>query len=202
MDKMNPYTPEVNAGAMSTDTIRGEEIEQLLRADTEFYAPASLVAQFRLKDYAAEYRRSIENPEAFWAEIAQELDWFQPWQKIFEWKYPSFEWFQGAKCNVAYNCLDRQVKAGNRNKVAYIWTTEDGTERQITYGQLLDLVSRIANALRSLGVSKGDRVIIYMPVNLEGVASMLACARIGAVHSVVYAGFSVHALRSRIQDAQ
>src|SRR5262249_58514036 len=101
-----------------------------------------------------------------------------------------------------YNCLDRQIKAGRKNKVAYTWTGEDGRERQMTYGQLLDFVSRTANALKSLGVKKGDRVIIYMPLNLEGVVSMLACARIGAVHSVVYAGFSVGALRSRIEDAQ
>src|SRR3954452_8279000 len=100
------------------------------------------------------------------------------------------------------NCLDRQIKSGRKNKVAYIWTGEDGAERQIIYGQLLDFVSRVANGLRALGVCKGDRVIIYMPLTLEGVVSMLACARIGAVHSVVYAGFSVQALRNRIEDAQ
>ncbi len=177
-------------------------IEQLLRADQEFYPPASLVAQARLKDYDAEYKRSVEDAEGFWAGVARELEWFQPWNKVFDWKYPTFEWFQGAKCNITYNCLDRQVKAGRKNKVAYIWAGEDGTERQITYGQLLDFVSRTANGLRSLGVKKGDRVIVYMPLNLEGVVSMLACARIGAVHSVVYAGFSVQALRSRIDDAQ
>jgi acetyl-CoA synthetase len=187
---------------MSTHATQSEGIEQLLRAETELSAPALLVAQARLKDYAAEYRRSVEDTEGFWAEVARELEWFQPWQKVFDWKYPSFEWFQGAKCNISYNCLDRQIKAGRRNKVAYIWTTEDGTERQITYGQLLDFVSRTANGLRSLGVNKGDRVIIYMPLTLEGVVCMLACARIGAVHSVVYAGFSVQALRSRIEDAQ
>ncbi|MBV8809649.1 MAG: acetate--CoA ligase [Acidobacteriaceae bacterium] len=187
---------------MSTQAVGNEGIEQLLRAEADLHAPASLVAQARLQDYEAEYRRSVEDPEGFWAEIAQELEWFQPWQKVFDWNYPLFEWFQGATCNITHNCLDRQVKAGRKNKVAYIWTTEDGTERQITYGQLLDFVSRTANALRSIGVSKGDRVIIYMPVMLEGIVCMLACARIGAVHSVVYAGFSVQALRSRIEDAQ
>jgi acetyl-CoA synthetase len=177
-------------------------IEQLLRAETEFQPPTFLVDQARLRDYATEYKRSVEHPEAFWGEIAKELEWFAPWKKIFDWKYPTFEWFQGAKCNITHNGLDRQVKAGRKNKVAYIWAGEDGTERQITYGQLLDAVCRTANGLKSLGVKKGDRVIIYMPLSLEGVISMLACARIGAVHSVVYAGFSVLALRSRIEDAQ
>ena len=186
---------------MAIHDIPSEAIEQLLLTESEFYTPASLVAHARLNDYAAEYRRSVEDTEGFWAGIAQELEWFQPWRKVFDWKYPIFEWFQGAKCNISYNCLDRQVKAGRRNKVAYIWTTEDGTERQITYGQLLDFVSRTANGLRSLGVSKGDRVIIYMPLTLEGVVCMLACAAFGVVHSVVYAGFSVQALRRRIEDA-
>ena len=95
---------------------------------------------------------------------------------MFEWKYPTFEWFKGGKCNITYNCLDRQVKSGRKNKVAYIWVGEDGAEQQITYGQLLDFVSRTANGLKQLGVKKGDRVIVYMPLCLEGVVSMLACA--------------------------
>jgi acetyl-CoA synthetase len=177
-------------------------IEQLLRAETEFHPPKFLVEQARLPDYPAEYKRSVEHPEAFWAGIAKELEWFAPWKQVFEWKYPTFEWFQGGKCNITHNALDRQVKSGRKNKVAYIWAGEDGTERQITYGQLLDAVCRTANGLKSLGVKKGDRVIVYMPLSLEGVIAMLACARIGAVHSVVYAGFSVQALRSRIEDAQ
>src|SRR5215813_12605104 len=177
-------------------------IEQLLRTENELYPPRFLAENARLQDYAGEYRRSVEDPEAFWAEAARELEWFQPWNKVFDWTYPTFEWFQGGKCNITYNCLDRQVRSGRKNKVAYIWAGEDGAAQQITYGQLLDFVSRAANGLKSLGVKKGDRVIIYMPLSLEGVVSMLACARIGAVHSVVYAGFSVGALRSRIEDAQ
>jgi acetyl-CoA synthetase len=177
-------------------------IEQLLRGETELHPPAFLHQQARLKDYAAEYKRSVEDPDAFWSDVAKELDWFQPWNKVFQSTYPTFQWFIGGKCNITYNALDRQVKSGRKNKVAYVWVAEDGSERQITYGQLLDFVSRTANGLKSLGVKKGDRVIIYMPLMLEGVVSMLACARIGAVHSVVYAGFSVQALRSRIEDAQ
>jgi len=177
-------------------------IEQLLKAEVELPAPQFLKDQARLKDYPGEYKRSVEDPDAFWAGVAQELEWFQPWNKVFQSTYPTFQWFLGGKCNITHNALDRQVKSGRKNKVAYIWAAEDGSERQITYGQLLDFVSRTANGLRSLGVKKGDRVIIYMPLALEGVVSMLACARIGAVHSVVYAGFSVQALRSRIEDAQ
>src|SRR5689334_9983094 len=187
---------------MSTVAHSDAGIEQLLHAENELLPPKSLVENARLKDYAAEYKRSIEDPEAFWASAAKELEWFQPWAKVFEWKYPTFEWFQVGKFNITYNCLDRQVKSGRKNKVAYIWVGEDGTEQQITYSQLLDYVCRTANALKSLGVKKGDRVIVYMPLCLEGVVSMLACARIGAVHSVVYAGFSVGALRSRIEDAR
>jgi acetyl-CoA synthetase len=186
-----------------TSTVQTESgIEQLLQAATEFHPPKFLVEQARLSDYAAEYQRSVDDPEKFWSGIAQELEWFAPWQKVFEWRYPTFEWFQGGKCNITHNALDRQVKGGRKNKVAYIWAGEDGAERQLSYGQLLDAVCRTANGLKSLGVKKGDRVIIYMPLMPEGVISMLACARIGAVHSVVYAGFSVQALRSRIEDAQ
>lgn len=176
-------------------------IERLLKFAGEIQPPPLAVEQARVQDYATEYRRSIEQTEDFWDGIAHELEWFSPWDKVFEWTYPTFQWFLGAKCNITHNCLDRHVRAGRKNKVAYIWTSEDGSERQITYGQLLDLVSRTANGLRSLGVRKGDRVVIYMPLCLEGIASMLACARIGAVHSVVYAGLSAQALRSRIQDA-
>jgi acetyl-CoA synthetase len=188
---------------MATIPVKTERgIEQLLRTEVELHPPAFLLEQACVKDYADEYKRSVEDPDAFWAGVAGELEWFQPWNKVFEWKYPTFEWFQGGKCNIAYNALDRQVKSGRKNKLAYTWVMEDGSEQQITYGQLLDSVSRTANGLKSLGVKKGDRVIIYMPLSLEGVVSMLACARIGAVHSVVYAGFSVQALRSRIEDAQ
>jgi acetyl-CoA synthetase len=177
-------------------------IEQLLHAETEFHPPKFLIEQARLREYASEYKRSVDDAEGFWEGIAHELEWFAPWRKTFDWKYPTFEWFIGGKCNITYNALDRQVKSGRKNKVAYIWAGEDGAEQQLTYQQLLDAVCRAANGLKSLGVKKGDRVIIYMPLSLEGVISMLACARIGAVHSVVYAGFSVQALRSRIEDAQ
>jgi len=150
----------------STSAQPDSGIEQLLHSENELLPPKSLVENARLKDYAAEYKRSIEDPEAFWSAAANELEWFQPWTKVFDWKYPTFEWFQGGKFNITHNCLDRQVKSGRKNKVAYIWVGEDGAERQVTYGQLLDLVGRTANALKSLGVKKGDRV--------KGGASVLA----------------------------
>jgi acetyl-CoA synthetase len=178
------------------------EISQLLHSVREIAPPTSLADAARMRDFAGEYRRSIEDNETFWADAARELEWFRPWDKVFEWTYPTFRWYCGAQCNITHNCLDRHVRDGRKNKVAYTWVGEDGAERQTTFGQLLDMVCRTANGLKSLGVKKGDRVILYVPLTLEGVASMLACARIGAVHSVVYAGFSVQALRSRIEDAR
>ena len=164
--------------------------------------PAHVSANAFLQDYAGEYQRSIEDPEAFWSGVASELEWFKPWDRVFSWDYPTFKWFEGATCNITHNCLDRHVKTWRKNKAAFIWLGEDGEERVFTYGRLSQLVNRFANGLRSLGVGKGDRVIIYMPLAPEGVIAMLACARVGAVHSVVYAGFSVGALRDRITDAQ
>ena len=177
-------------------------VDQLLNVGREIAPPAVLVGKARMRDFADEYARSVNEPDRFWADVAGELEWFRPWDKVFDWNYPTFRWFVGGKCNITHNCLDRHTLTGRKNKVAYIWAGEDGSERQVTYGQLFDLVCPVANGLKSLGVSKGDRVVIYMPLCVEAVATMLACARIGAIHSVVYAGFSVQALRSRIEDAQ
>ncbi len=164
--------------------------------------PDSLVSNANLQDYDAEYQRSVDDPDGFWEAVAWELEWLEPWDKVFQWDYPNFRWFSGAKCNITINALDRHAASGRRNKAAFIWLGEDGTERIFTYGVLSRLVNKFANGLKSLGVSKGDRVVVYMPLAPEGVIAMLACARIGAVHSVVYAGFSVGALRDRITDAQ
>jgi acetyl-CoA synthetase len=178
------------------------QIDHLLQETGEIPPPAHVAHQATLQNYEDAYRRSIEDPEGFWAEEAAKLEWFQPWDKVFQWDYPTFQWFQGAKCNITHNCLDRHLKSPTRNKAAFIWLGEDGSERVFTYGRLAQLVNRFANGLKSLGVGKGDRVVIYMPLTPEGVIAMLACARIGAVHSVVYAGFSVGSLRDRILDAQ
>ena len=179
------------------------QIDHLLQETAVIQPPASLVSQAFLQDQEAAYQRSIEDPEKFWAEVAGELEWFKPWTKVFQrGDYPSFQWFVDAKCNITYNCLDRHVAQGRKNKAAFIWLGEDGSERIYTYGTLAQMVNKFANGLKSLGVGKGDRVVIYMPLAPEGAVAMLACARIGAIHSVVYAGFSVGSLQGRILDAE
>ena len=147
------------------------------------------------------YTEATSDPESFWASFAQELDWIKPWTKVLEWTPPHAKWFVGGKLNVAYNCLDRHVATVRRNKAALIWEGEPGDERVYTYWDLHREVSKFANALISLGVSKGDRVAIYLPMIPEAVIAMLACARIGAAHSVVFGGFSSESLRDRINDA-
>ena len=178
------------------------QIDHLLQETSEIQPPSHVYQQATLKDYDEVYQRSITDPETFWAEIASELDWFKPWDKIFQWDYPNFQWFLGGQCNITYNCLDRHLNSEKKNKAAFIWLGEDGSERVFTYGRLAQLVNRCANGLRSLGIGKGDRVVLYMPLSPEGAIAMLACARIGAIHSVVYAGFSVGSLRDRLVDAQ
>ena len=178
------------------------QIDHLLQETGTIPPPAHVAAQATLQDYEEAYRRAAQDPEAFWADVASELEWFKPWDQVFQWDYPTFQWFLGAQCNITYNCLDRHLNTATKNKAAFIWLGENGEERVFTYGRLAQLVNRFANGLKSLGVGKGDRVVIYMPLTPEGAIAMLACARIGAVHSVVYAGFSIGALRDRIIDAQ
>src|SRR5262249_44629655 len=129
------------------------------------------------------------------------VDWFEPWHTVLEWNLPFAKWFVGGKLNISYNCLDRHVAAGHGGQIAYYWEAETGPGRVITYAELLDEVSRLANALKELGVRKGDRVNIYLGMVPELPMALLACARIGAVHSVVFGGFSSDSLRDRIQDA-
>ena len=178
------------------------QIDHLLQETGSIPPPPHVANQATLQNYEETYRRAAQDPEGFWAGVASELEWFKPWDKVFQWDYPTFQWFLGGQCNITYNCLDRHLNTPTRNKAAFIWLGEDGTERVFTYGRLAQLVNRFANGLKSLGVGKGDRVVIYMPLTPEGAIAMLACARIGAVHSVVYAGFSVGSLRDRIVDAQ
>nr|WP_321350429.1 acetate--CoA ligase [uncultured Methanoregula sp.] len=152
-------------------------------------------------DYEKAYRDFIADPDAFWDRIARDLDWMKPYDKVREWNYPYAKWFVNAKLNITANCLDRHVKGDRRNKVALIWRGEDGKERVFTYQKLLTEVMRFAAGLKKIGVQKGDRVCIYMPMVPEQIIAMLACARIGAVHSVVFAGFGVTALNMRIREA-
>ena len=177
------------------------QIDNLLRESGEIPPPPHVSGQAALQDYDAVYARSLADPEGFWAEAAAGLHWFRPWDTVFQWDYPNFRWFLGGQTNICYNALDRHLTTERRNKAALIWLGEDGAERVYTYGRLAQQVNRCANGLKSLGVGKGDRVVIYMPLTPEGAIAMLACARIGAIHSVVYAGFSVGSLRDRIHDA-
>ncbi|RUM43172.1 MAG: acetate--CoA ligase [Desulfurobacterium sp.] len=179
-----------------------ERIDHLLKEEISITPPEDFVKRANVRNYEEEYSRFLENPEKFWEGVAEELFWYKKWEKVLEWNYPYAKWFVGGKTNITVNALDRHVKNGKRNKVAFFWEDELGNERVVTYGELYRLVNKFANALRASGVKKGDRVIIYMPLVVEQVVAMLACARIGAVHSVVYAGFSAPALRQRIEDAE
>ena len=156
-----------------------------------------------MEEYQKLYARSVEDPEGFWAELAQQLDWFKKWDKVLEWDFnrPEIRWFQNGKLNVSYNCLDRHLSSWRRNKVALIWQGEPLEESRVfTYQQLHYHVSKFANVLKQHGVKKGDRVSIYLPMIPELPIAMLACARIGAIHSVVFGGFSAESLRDRIND--
>ncbi|MDI6715427.1 MAG: acetate--CoA ligase [Actinomycetota bacterium] len=158
-----------------------------------------------LAEYEKLYKQSIENPDGFWAGMAEkELDWYRKWDKVLEWDFekPDIKWFLGGKLNASYNCLDRHLNNWHKNKAALIWEADDGTYKTYTYQQLHREVNRFANVLKKKGITKGDRVTIYLPMIPELVISMLACARIGAIHSVVFGGFSSQALRDRIQDCR
>lgn len=158
--------------------------------------------QAYVKDYEKLYRDVKENPEAFWENIAHELAWFKPWNKTLEWKYPYARWFVGGQCNIVHNALDRHQKTETKDKLAYIWVGQDMSERRFTYAELNREVSKFANVLKTLGIKKGDRVTIYLPRIPEQFIAMLACAKIGAIHSVVFSGFSSEALKNRVTDAQ
>ena len=182
-----------------------EHVESMLKVEEVFKPSKEIIEKAWVKDYEKTYKHALEDPEGFWGEIAKELEWFEPWKKVLKWEQPwigGASWFVGARCNITYNCLDRHVKTWRRNKAAIIWVGEDGSERVITYNELLREVNKAANMLNSLGVGKGDRVTIYLPRIPEQIISILACARIGAVHSLVYSGFSATALQSRIHDAE
>jgi len=155
------------------------------------------------EDFPSLYKKSLANPIKFWRDAAEkELFWFKKWKKVFQKDGLSYKWFDGGKINITYNCLDRHVKAGGGEKIAYIWTNEKGDEITITYSELLEKVNQVANLFKKLGIKKGDTLTIYMPLTIEQVATILACARIGVIHSVVFAGFSYEALNTRILDAK
>jgi len=176
-------------------------IEALLAEGRRFDPPAGFAAAATVRDRSL-YEEAAKDPDAFWGRIAGELHWFAPWTRVLEWTPPYARWFAGGRTNLSYNCLDRHVAGGRRTKAAIIWEGEPGDERVLTYGDLLREVGRFANVLKGLGVRRGDRVALYLPMIPELAIAMLACARIGAAHTVIFGGFSAEALRDRINDAQ
>jgi acetyl-CoA synthetase len=184
---------------------QGHDIESVLSEARKFPPPAEFSKRAWIKsldEYEALCRRAEQDPEKFWGECGNELSWFKPYDKVLEWNFPFAKWFLGGKLNASYNCLDRHLTGSRRNKVAFIWEGEPGDSRILTYQMLADEVGRCANALKHLGVKAGDRVAIYLPLIPEAAIAMLACARIGAIHSVVFGGFSAEALADRINDGE
>lgn len=193
MKKPNP----VPASSTSITSLQKEN--RIFKPSMQF-SKASHVPSF--ERYESIYKDSIKNPEKFWAGIASELVWFKKWTKVLEWKLPFAKWFIGGKLNVSYNCLDRHLDSWRKNKAAIIWEGEPGETKTLTYQELHREVCKFANVLKKLNAKKGDRIVLYMPLVPELAIAMLACARIGATHSVIFGGFSAQALIDRITDAQ
>ena len=178
-------------------------IESILSEYRLFPPPAEFAAAAHIKsfeEYEGLYAEAAADPEAFWAKQADELHWFKKWDTVLEWKEPFAKWFVGGKINISYNCLDRHLSTWRKNKAAFIWEGEPGEQRTLTYQQLHSEVSRFANVMKKLGVQTGDRVALYMPLVPELAIAMLACARIGATHTVIFGGFSAEAIRDRVID--
>ena len=180
---------------------QADGFDALLQEDRVFEPPAEFAAQANANDPGI-YEEADRDHEGFWAKFASELEWSRPWDTVCEWTPPTVKWFLGGQINASVNCVDRHVRTARRNKAALIWEGEPGDRRTLTYWDLYQDVNRFANALRDLGVEKGDRVAVYLPMTPELPITLLACARIGAVHSVVFAGFSAESLRDRINDMQ
>ena len=186
---------------MSTVTTN---IKSVLNEERIFPPPPGFASQAHIKSEAELEKLRAEasaDPEGFWARMAEELHWFKKWDAVLKWDPPHAEWFVGGKINISYNCLDRHLSTWRRNKAALIWEGEPGDTRTLTYQQLHTEVCKFANVLKSKNVQTGDRVALYMPLIPELAIAMLACARIGATHSVVFGGFSSSALVDRINDA-
>lgn len=186
-------------------------IESAMQEHRVFPPPQGFASKAHIKsmdEYQRMYRESIDQPEQFWGKVAEELHWFKKWDRVLDWQLPYAKWFVGGKTNIAHNCLDRQIAAGRGSKTAIIWEGEPlGANnapdvRKLSYQQLKDEVCKFANGLKSIGVKKGDRVTIYMPMVPEAAVAMLACARLGAAHSVIFGGFSSQAIADRVEDAK
>src|SRR5580692_446776 len=185
--------------------LQASSIDSILQEDRKFPPPSEFSRHAHiqsLEEYEDLYKESIADPDKFWTRIASELHWFKKWDKVLEWNSPWAKWFVGGQFNLSFNCLDRHVFTARKNKAAIIWESEPGEIRTLTYQQLHREVQKFANVLKSLGVKKGDRVAIYMGMTPELPIAMLACARLGAPHTVIFGGFSSQALVDRINDAQ
>lgn len=186
----------MSSGSSNIESIMNEE--RLFPPLSEFSRSARINS---LEDYESLRAEATASPETFWARMAKELHWFKKWDKVLEWNLPHAKWFVGGKINISYNCLDRHLSGTRRNKAAIIWEGEPGDERTLTYAQLHKEVCKFANVLKRAGVKASDRIALYMPLVPELAIAMLACARIGATHSVIFAGFSADSLKDRINDA-
>jgi acetyl-CoA synthetase len=189
----------------NTPLAHGVNIDSMLQENRVFPPSDEFSAKAHIKsqeEYDRIYTEAAADPDAFWGKIAKELYWFEPWTKVLEWNAPWAKWFVGGKTNISYNCLDRHVESSRREKTAILWEGEPGDTRALTYEELLAEVELFANALKDIGVAKGDRVALYMGMVPELAIGMLACARIGAVHSVIFGGFSANAIVDRVNDQQ
>jgi acetyl-CoA synthetase len=198
-------TPVASSPVSPSPVSPSQDLESTLREDRVFPPPPEFAAKAHIKsleEYEALYARSIADPEAFWAEAASELHWFQKWSKVLDWQLPVAKWFVGGKTNLSYNCVDRHALGSRAEKTAIIWEGEPGEVRKLTYAELHIEVQKFASALKSLGIRKGDRVAIYMGMTPELAIALLACARIGAIHSVIFGGFAAHAIADRVNDSQ
>lgn len=183
---------------------QNQDLDSTLREDRVFPPPAEFSAGAHiqsLEEYEALYKKSIDDPEAFWAQAAKELHWFKPWDRVLEWDLPAARWFVGGQTNLCYNCVDRHALGERRDKTALIWEGEPGEVRRLTYAELHAEVQRFASGLKALGIRKGDRIAIYMGMTPELAIAVLACARIGAIHSVIFGGFAANAIADRVNDA-
>jgi len=190
--------------SVAKPAVANRDIDSTLRENRIFPPPAEFSAKAHirsLEEYETLYKQSIEDPENFWAGAAQELHWFKPWDKVLDWNLPWARWFVGGKMNLSYNCVDRHALGERRNKTAIIWEGEPGEIRRLTYAELHAEVQKFASALKSLGIQKGDRVAVYMGMTPELAIALLACARIGAVHSVIFGGFAANAISDRVNDS-
>jgi len=203
-DLTQPSPQPAAAQAVPAKAGAEQDIDSTLRENRVFPPPEEFAGKAHIKsleEYEALYKRSIEDPESFWAEAAEDLHWFKKWDKVLEWDLPWAKWFVGGKINLSYNCVDRHALGARRDKTALIWEGEPGEIRKLTFAEMHVEVQKFANVLKGLGIQKGDRVAVYMGMTPELAIALLACARLGVVHSVIFGGFAANAIADRVNDS-